>query len=703
MSKECISDSSQSKTSKDAGHEKSDGHASNALVSLADYAQSSALKHDQKPLQTERGCIVIPDLYTDSNKQLTGNLINSSAFTPEGDKKQKAEIGGEINFEGSGKDKTPDSMHLEFKHNISSGTDVVFSQPIDYQFKAVTDLQKDFEKNNPTIDLGHIVHIQFKAKADNNAKFAMELMDSKEPFKAHGFERVDLAHAQKDKDGYSKFDYYDVVPSTSNSKDIQFKINLGRNQQAGSLDFKGLSVEEVTSAPGLDPRVAIEQYRGDVAKRPDAGNFIFGAIGNKMIDANIRPTEAGEREKADNIEKKFSNMTRQEQVQELNNELSEYSKDHSLNDEQKKDYMQDLKKLGVNTLTVPVYWEQIEKSDGQLDYSKVDSVVKLAQDNGMKVKLHPIVWADLYPKWVDDGFKAAHGKDSSLTENQYTQNMIQKHVAEVIDHFGTKFGSTIGFVEMNEMNSTDQLMHQRKDDLGRVIRDSNNDAQTDRVHNGLTDWIDSTNAASVVNTIDGYIRQDLAKYPQLKDTKVLENEYRGDQFTQTFDQKISRDPNRPDAFGKEAHQFSADHLNSNENDPLLSIYKQINYGQVGGMKTNISELTVETTVGGDFDESKMSEALKKAEKADEQYRKGERLAPLSKKDRQAQERQAEELLAWYKLSVASKDNIGISLWDGSHKNAWLENTGGVLDSDNHKKVSYFALQEFISEFEEKNK
>jgi hypothetical protein len=161
-------------------------------------------------------------------------------------------------------------------------------------------------------------------------------------------------------------------------------------------------------------------------------------------------------------------------------------------------------------------------------------------------------------------------------------------------------------------------------------------------------------------------------------------------------------PNRPDAFGQESHQFSADYLDLNENDPLLSIYNQIQNRQVGGTKSYISELTVETTPDRNFDQGHMSQAVKKAEHEQEQYRKNNGLPPLNEQDRKAQEKQSEELLAWYKLATANPQNIGISLWDGSEKNAWNGNTGGVIDSDYNKKISYFALQDYIQEFKAPN-
>ncbi len=149
-----------------------------------------------------------------------------------------------------------------------------------------------------------------------------------------------------------------------------------------------------------------------------------------------------------------------------------------------------MKDLGVNTITIPIYWDQIEKQKGQPDYSEVDHTLELAQKYGMQVKLHPVVWANCYPSWVDKGYDAARQKNSQLTPQQYTEDMVQQHVKKTLNHFGKKFGNEICAVEINEMDSTELLQHAKKDFLGEQIRDKDNRVEYEQVINGITHWIE---------------------------------------------------------------------------------------------------------------------------------------------------------------------------------------------------------------------
>ena len=639
------------------------------------------------------------------SNQSTGNLIGEK-FGFEGDSARiaaaKSMVGISNEKDGQGRN----DLSLNIYSKISSDKDLILSTPINYQFKPVTPLQVEFNKTDPNIDLGHIVHVKFEAKSDHDTKIDVELMGAEAPYKRSGSQRIDVdpAHGAKNKNGYTSFDFYEVVPSTSKPGDLNFKVNLGKSQDKEKLDIKGISVSEVQTAPGLDPQEVIRQYHDEPHTRADQTPFIFGAIGNKLINSNIRMTESQLNEKVEELTKgkSLSDTEKQTVIAALHKAVTDFSSDNAPSADQKSQYLRALKELGVNTLTVPVYWEQIQGSSGAADYSRADEVVELAKQNGMKVKLHPVVWADLYPKWVDQGYDAAKQKDPSLSKTQYTENVIKKHISDVINHFGEKYGSEIGYVEINEMNSTEQLNHPKLDDYGRVIRD-NNEAETESVQNGLTDWIKRDSAATVVNKIDGWIRESLSKNPELKNTQVLENEYLSDQDTRAFSKLVSDDSSKPDGFGLEAHQFNSDHPTLNENDPLLSIANQINNRQVGGVKSYVSELTVETTgASKNFDEAKLSPDVQRAVDHDADYRNDNNLPPLSSEDRKAQEQQAEELLAWFKMSTANDRNMGISLWDGSDKNAWLGNTGGVMDSDYNRKISYFAVQEFIQEFKARN-
>jgi GH35 family endo-1,4-beta-xylanase len=352
-----------------------------------------------------------------------------------------------------------------------------------------------------------------------------------------------------------------------------------------------------------------------------------------------------------------------------------------------------MKDMGANTLTIPVYWDQIEGKKGQADFSQVDHVIDLAEKYGMKVKLHPVVWAGNYPGWVDQEYQKEKITNPTLSEDQYTKNGIKNHIDQTLDHFEQKYGNEIKYVEINEMNSSDVLQNTKTNDFGQVLRDAKGNPELEQVHNGLTDWIKEDGPAPVINQVDGWIKEELAKNGATE-TKLLENEYLVDKRTQANDTIVGADANHPDGFGFQAHQFSAGHLDMNENDPLLSIYQKFHERQPNGLPNYLSELTVETTLDPRFNESKMSPEVRQAEKEAEDYRTQHGQDQLAPEQRMAQEKQAEELLAWYKMAVNGKNTMGISLWDGSEKNAWNQNTGGVIDIKNQPKTSYFMLQDF---------
>ena len=138
---------------------------------------------------------------------------------------------------------------------IHAGDHIAFSQSIEYQFNPVTPEQKQWQQEHPNgPELGHLVHVHFKAKSTNDNKMTVQLMDSKPPYAQSMSERVDLnEHGQKDSDGYSTYDFYEVVPDSKGDGKLNLKINLGREQQPGEIDIKDLRVQEVSSAPGINP------------------------------------------------------------------------------------------------------------------------------------------------------------------------------------------------------------------------------------------------------------------------------------------------------------------------------------------------------------------------------------------------------------------------------------------------------------------
>jgi GH35 family endo-1,4-beta-xylanase len=642
----------------------------------------------------------------------TGNLLTNQ-FGIEGTLKDPATAGepNTVTLKGQQDGAKGSTVNIDFNSGTDRDQPVTISEKLNYEFKPVTDLQKKFQDSHPNTDLGHIVHLNFRVKATSGGELTTQLMEENSPYKQSLSERIDLGQGAKAKDsaGYITYDGYAVVPTTARTTDssgatkndgLDLKFTLNGGQPKGQVYIEDLKIQEVSSAPGIDPNKVIQTYE---TGSPDAhdDSFMLGANSNHLVDSNTRLS--------DDTLNNFVKTAQTDHPGDLKNQLKEigeksadYIKENSYTPEQKLDYLKQLKSMGVNTITIPIYWSQIENKQGKPDYSKVDDLVDMAKQAGMKVKLHPLVWADCYPEWLHQDFTAAKAKDPKLTEDQYTQSVIRQHIDQTLTHFGEKFGGEIAAVEVNEMNSTEQLAHPKLDEYGRVVRNASGNAEMIPVHNGLTQWIQDAGAAPVTNQIDGWIKDSLSKNPGLANTKLFENEYYIDQNTASFDSQLNQSPNHPAAFGIEAHQFLAAHPEQNESDPLLAIYQKLQTRQPNGAKNYVSELTVETTPAPDFDESKMSPAVQKAEREMAQYRAEHHEGPLTIDQRKAEEQQAEEMLCWYKLAANNKNTIGITLWDGSEKNAWLQNTGGVLDRDMEPKIAFFAVQDYIRELKTAN-
>jgi endo-1,4-beta-xylanase len=72
-------------------------------------------------------------------------------------------------------------------------------------------------------------------------------------------------------------------------------------------------------------------------------------------------------------------------------------------------------------------WETIESRENSFNFSPGDAIVNWAQQNGMKVKGHTLVWHSQLPSWVSQ----AKGRDRVL-------NIMKNHIEKVMDHFGNK-------------------------------------------------------------------------------------------------------------------------------------------------------------------------------------------------------------------------------------------------------------------------
>ena len=381
------------------------------------------------------------------------------------------------------------------------------------------------------------------------------------------------------------------------------------------------------------------------------------------------------------------------QIQELRQKTDEYRREHALTDQEQRQYLQAMHDMGAKSVTVPIYWNQVEPQQGKFDYAKVDHMIDMAREFGMQVKLHPMVWANCYPSWVDKAGGAGQAEQAN------TEAMIKRHIDQVVQHFGNK----VDYLETNEVNSSDQLRLAKTDQYGRKlgkngtpITDDTQQTQTVPVHNGLTDWIQHDGAAAVINKVDAWTREDLLKYGSR--AKLFENEYDVDQQTQSNDARVATDRNHPDALGVQMHMFNGNYPNVRETWPLLRMAKALNDRSSGNSPAYVSEVTVPTMAPNQgVDESRFSPEVLNAAKTAEAYRAAHNLPPLSTEQRQGQELQAEQLLALYKVAGSTPNVNGVSLWDFTDRNSWIHNTGGVLDEQLKPKISYYAIQTYLAE------
>ncbi len=72
-------------------------------------------------------------------------------------------------------------------------------------------------------------------------------------------------------------------------------------------------------------------------------------------------------------------------------------------------------------------WQNTEPVEGSFTFSSADAIVNWAQQNGIKVKGHCLVWHNQIPSWVSQ----ARGRDRVL-------GIMKNHIEKVMGHFGSK-------------------------------------------------------------------------------------------------------------------------------------------------------------------------------------------------------------------------------------------------------------------------
>ncbi|HTX06219.1 MAG TPA: endo-1,4-beta-xylanase [Steroidobacteraceae bacterium] len=85
-------------------------------------------------------------------------------------------------------------------------------------------------------------------------------------------------------------------------------------------------------------------------------------------------------------------------------------------------------------------WQQTEPEEGQFSYTLADEEVALAQQNGMRVRGHNLVWStgEEVPSWVfleEDGTTPLSA--SNPADVQLLTERIQNHIKNLVQHFGT--------------------------------------------------------------------------------------------------------------------------------------------------------------------------------------------------------------------------------------------------------------------------
>ncbi len=91
-------------------------------------------------------------------------------------------------------------------------------------------------------------------------------------------------------------------------------------------------------------------------------------------------------------------------------------------------------------------WESIEPEPGVFDFTAADALVTFAQQNGMKVRGHTLVWHSQLPTWVDE-----------LTGADAVRAALTNHIQTVVAHYRDNFpGVVVAWDVVNEALNVQQ-------------------------------------------------------------------------------------------------------------------------------------------------------------------------------------------------------------------------------------------------------
>jgi|GEM_PF-122229 len=76
-----------------------------------------------------------------------------------------------------------------------------------------------------------------------------------------------------------------------------------------------------------------------------------------------------------------------------------------------------------NLAVVPVYWSVLEKHRGRPDYGEAEAAVRWCRQRAIQVRLHPLLWGETVPRWVEE-LPAADVRGAA-----------EAHVRQTVDRF----------------------------------------------------------------------------------------------------------------------------------------------------------------------------------------------------------------------------------------------------------------------------
>lgn len=78
-------------------------------------------------------------------------------------------------------------------------------------------------------------------------------------------------------------------------------------------------------------------------------------------------------------------------------------------------------------------WDATEGTRGQFTFDNADTVVSFAEENGLLMRGHTLLWHSQLPSWV-----------SAITDADELTSVIETHVTNIVEHFKGKIYAWVG-------------------------------------------------------------------------------------------------------------------------------------------------------------------------------------------------------------------------------------------------------------------